>query len=166
MYICICAMYMYISYIYVHTTFACAPHMKYILYRERKRSNIHILKTPAADHRRPPFHPHPPTTWMQAGRRKEVSALPNAWSKDVGWSSRRKSLQAGSDFRRELHLALACIGFGGGVMAGNAAENVPERYWNIMQNLLNLKSFWLHFGTWGPFGGQRVPGRKKDAKSG
>ena len=44
---------------------------------------------------------------MQAGRRKEVSALPNAWSKDVGWSSRRKSLQAGSDFRRELHLALA-----------------------------------------------------------
>ena len=70
---------------------------------------------------------------MQAGRRKEVSALPNAWSKDVGWSSRRKSLQAGSDFRRELHLALACIGFGGGVMAGDAAENVPERYWNFFQ---------------------------------
>ena len=66
-----------------------------------------LLKTPAADHRRPPFHPHPPTTWMQAGRRKKVSALPNAWSKDVGWSSRRKSLQAGSDFRRELHLARA-----------------------------------------------------------
>ena len=124
------------------------------------------MKTPAADHRRPPFHPHPPTTWMQAGRRKEVSALPNAWSKDVGWSSRRKSLQAGSDFRRELHLALACIGFGGGVMAGNAAENVSERYWNIMQNLLDLNPFWLHFGTWGPFGGQRVPGKKKDAKSG
>ena len=75
---------------------------------------------------------------MQAGRRKEVSALPNAWSKDVGWSSRRKSLQAGSDFRRELHLALACIGFGGGVMAGNAAENVSERYWNIMQNLSDI----------------------------
>ena len=51
-------------------------------------------------------------------------------------------------------------------MAGNAAENVSERYWNIMQNLLDLNPFWLHFGTWGPFGGQRVPGKKQNAKSG
>ena len=118
------------------------------------------MKTPAADHRRPPFHPHPPTTWMQAGRRKEVSALPNAWSKDVGWSSRRKSLQAGSDFRRELlEYHAKSIEFEGflapfwdlGAIWGPKGSRKEKRCKKWLGFGLDLNPFWLHFETWRHF---------------
>ena len=105
---------------------------------------------------------------MQAGRRKEVSALPNAWSKDVGWSSRRKSLQAGSDFRRELHLALASQEgkkMPKVVWIWSGFEPFLGSFWDLEAFFrrkekrcqkwfgfgLDLNPFWLHFETWRHF---------------
>ena len=74
---------------------------------------------------------------MQAGRRKEVSALPNAWSKDVG------GVHGGNHCRPE------------GISAGNSTwlsrpgkEKRCKKWFGFG---LDLNSFWLHFGTWRHF---------------